>query len=146
MLKRYTFWLKTAVIFQVLTGLIHSVSLFLTPTANDAAEAQMLNLMMTYKMDDGGLFHPTFMNLFIALSSCFTFLCLFAAMTNAYLLFKKAEPNVMKGIIMINLLIFGPLLAVFAYLTFPPPIVCTGLIFITLLASFVVMPKSERVG
>lgn len=103
----------------------------------------MINLMTTYRMDDGGSFHPTFMNLFIALSSCFTFLYLFAGMTNAYLLIKKADPNVMKGILTINLLIFGPVFAVMAYLTFPPPIICTGLIFITLLAAFIAVPKIE---
>ncbi|HEX3102098.1 MAG TPA: hypothetical protein VHQ01_09915 [Pyrinomonadaceae bacterium] len=143
MLKRYTFWLKAAVVFQFLSGAIHSVSLFLTPTADDPTEGQMLNLIMTYKMDMGAGFHPTFFNLFIALSSCFTFICFFAALTNGYLLSKHTAPKVMRGIIAINLLIFGALLAVVAYFTFLLPITCMGLIFVSLLAAFIAVPKIE---
>ena len=56
---------------------------------------------------------------------------------------KKTEPSVMRGIIAINLLIFGAAFAVMAYFTFLPPIICTGLIFINLLAAIVVAPKIE---
>ena len=145
MLKRYTFWLSAAVIFQLLTGIIHSVSLFLTQTGENETERQMLDLITTYKMDLGAGFHPTFLNLFTALSSCLTFLCIFAALTNGYLLRKHTEPSVMKGIIRINLLIFGAMLAVMAWFTFLLPIVCMGLIFINLLAAFILMPKVESV-
>ncbi len=143
MLKRYTFWLWAVAIFQFLTGIIHSLSLFLTQTAENETEGQMLNLMTTYKMDMGAGFHPTFLNLFTALSACLTFLCIFAALTNGYLLWKHTQPSVIKGIIGINIVIFGAMLATMAYLTFLLPIVCVGLIFITLLAAFIVVPKSE---
>ena len=143
MLKRYTFWLVAAVIFQFLTGAIHSLSLFITQTGENETESQMLNLMTTYKMDMGAGFHPTFMNLFAALSACFTFLCIFAALTNGYLLWKHTEPSVMKGIIGINVVIFGVMLAMMAYLTFLLPIICVALIFINLLAAFIVVPKID---
>ncbi|SRR5258708_429731 len=143
MLKRYTFWLTAAVIFQLITGVIHSLSLFITPKPEDVTEGQMLNLMTTYKMDMGGGFHPTFMNLFTALSSCFTFLCIFAALSNGYLLWNHTEPSVMKGIITINVVIFGAVFAMLLYFTFLPPIVCAGLIFINLVAAFIVVPKVE---
>ena len=143
MLKRYTFWLVAAVIFQFLTGIIHSLSLFITQTAENETESQMLNLMTTYKLDLGAGFHPTFMNLFTALSACFTFLCIFAALTNGYLLWKHTEPSVMKGIIGINVVIFGVMLAMMAYLTFLLPIICVALIFINLLAAFIVVPKID---
>ena len=143
MLKRYTFWFSAAVIFQFLTGLIHSLSLFIKPTPDNETEAQMLNLMTTHLMEMGAGFHPTFMNLFTALSSCFTFLCIFAALTNGYLLWKHTEPSVMKGIIGINVVIFGVVFAMMVYFTFLPPIVCVGLIFINLLAAFIVVPKIE---
>jgi len=143
MLKRYTFWLAAAVIFQFLTGIIHSLSLFITPAAANETEGQMLNLMTTYKMDMGPGFHPTFMNLFTALSSCFTFLCIFAALINGYLLWKHTEPSVMKGIIGINLVVFGVLFGVLLNFTFLPPIICGGLIFINLVAAFIFVPKIE---
>ena len=144
-MKRYTFWFKTAVVFKLLSGLIHSVSFFETQTAENETERQMLNLITTYKMDLGAGFHPTFSNLFTALSSCFTFLCLFAALTNGYLLWKQTEPSVMKGIIAINLIVFGAAFAVMAYFTFILPIVCMGLIFINVLAAFLLVPKIKAV-
>lgn len=144
MLKRYTFWLSAAVIFQVLTGLLHAVGLFIKPDPSDETERQMLTLMTTFKMETGVGFQSTFMNLFIAVSSCFTFLCLFAAATNGYLLLKHTEPNVMKGILAINVVIFGLVLAVMAYFTFLPPIVCSALIFINVLAAYIVVPKTAE--
>ena len=143
MLKRYTFWFSAAILFQLLTGLVHAVSFFVTPVPGSDVERQMLDLMTTYRMDMGAGFTPTFYNLFTALSSCFTFLCIFAGLVNGYLLFKHTEPNVMKGIIGINVGVFGFVFAVMAYFTFLPPIVCTGLIFFNLLAAFIVVPKIE---
>jgi len=70
MLKRYTFWFSAAVIFQFLTGIIHSLSLFIAPSPENEAERQMFDLMTTHKLNMGGGFHPTFFNLFTALSSC----------------------------------------------------------------------------
>lgn len=143
MLKRYTFWFSAAVIFQFLTAAIHALSLFIPLQPTDDTERRMVELVTTYKMDMGAGFHPTFFNLFTALSSSFTFLCLFAALTNGYLLWKHTEANVMKGIIGINLAVFGIFFVVAAYFTFLPPIICVGLIFINLLAAFVVAPKTE---
>ena len=99
MLKRYTFWFSAAIMFQLLTGLIHSISLLVNPVPESDVERQMLELMTTHKMNMGPGFTPTFYNLFTALSSCFTFLCIFAALINGYLLFKHTEPSIMKGII-----------------------------------------------
>jgi hypothetical protein len=142
MLKRYTFWFTAAILFQFLNGIIHTISLFITPSAESDIEKQMVSLIMTYKMDLGAGFHPTFFNLFTALSSCLSFLCFYSALTNGYLLLKHTDASVMKGIIAINLAIFGTLLLVMAYFTFIFPIAFVGLIFINLLAAFVLVPKS----
>lgn len=143
MLRRYTFWFSAAILFQLLTGLIHAISLFVSPTADNEVERQMLELLTTYKMNAGYGFTPTFYNLFTALSSCFTFLCVFAALVNGYLLFKHTEPTIMKGIIGINLGVFAFVFAVMGYFTFLPPIFFSGLIFVNLLAAFIVVPGIE---
>lgn len=143
MLKRYTFWLSAAVIFQFLTAVFHAISLFVKPEPTNETEMQLVTLLSTYKMDAGGGFHPTFGNLFTALSSCFSLLCLLGGLTNGWLLLKHTEPHVMRGILGINVAVFGACFAVMAYFTFLPPIVCTGLIFINLLAAFIVVPKIE---
>ncbi|MBK8464628.1 MAG: hypothetical protein IPL32_02250 [Chloracidobacterium sp.] len=142
MLTRYTFWFTAAVLIQLLTGVFHGFSLVIQPEPANETERQLLTLMSTYKMDAGAGFAPTFQNLFTALSSCFTFLCLFAALINGYLIWKHTDVNVMKGIIGINAAVFGSVFIVMAYFTFLPPILCTGLIFFNLLAAFVVIPKT----
>ncbi len=143
MLKRYTFWFSAAAVLQLITGLIHSVSLFVGAEPANDSERQLQSLLTTYRFDAGGGFHPTYENLFTALSSCFTFLCIFAALSNGYLLRKHVGTDVMKGLIAINLVIFGGVFAVMAYLTFPPPIICSGLIFVSLIPAFILVPKIE---
>lgn len=145
MLKRYTFWLSAAIIFQFVTGILHSMSLFVAATPENETERQLLGLASTYKMNAGAGFAPTYGNLFTAFSSCFTFLCLFAALTNGYLLWKQVEPNVMRGILAINIAIFGVVFLMMTVFTFLPPIICTGLIFVNLMAAYLVVPKIESV-
>lgn len=143
MLKRYTFWLTAGVLFQFITAILHSFSLFVKVPPVNETEIQLQTLVTTYRIDAGAGFSPTYSDLFTALSSCFTFLCLFAALTNGYLLLKHTEPNLMKGILAINVAIFGIVFLVMAVFTFLPPIVCTGVIFINLLAAYLVVPKIE---
>ncbi len=143
MFKRYTFWFSAAILFQLLTGVLHSISLFIKSDPANEIERQMVELITTYKMDAGSGFTPTYSDLFTALSSCFTFLCVYAGLTNGYLLIKQTEPNVMKGILAINVGIFGVVLLVMAFFTFLPPIVCSALIFVNLLAAYIVCPKIE---
>ena len=143
MLKRYTFWFSAAILFQLITGVLHSYSLFIAASPDNETERQMIELIETYKMNAGAGFTPTFGNLVTALSSCFTFLCLFAGLTNGYLLWKQVEPNVMKGILAINVAIFGVVFLMMVVFTFLTPIIFTGLIFINLLAAYIVVPQIE---
>jgi hypothetical protein len=142
MLKKYTFWLWAAVAFQFLTALIHSLSFFVTQIPNNETERQILELMATYKLDMGGGFHRTTGDLVTALSSCFSFLCLFGALINAYLLKKRTHPELMKGILLINVLVYGACFAMMAIFTFLPPIILTGLIFISLVLSYLFVRSS----
>lgn len=101
MLKRYTFWLWTALVVMFLTAMVHSISLFVAPAPQNEVERQLFELMRTYRLDLGPIIHPTMANLFTALSSCFSLLCLLDGLTNAYLLRKKAGLEIMKGIVLI---------------------------------------------
>ena len=145
MWKRYTFWLWTAVVFLLLTGAIHAISLFISPTPQNETERQLLALMTSYKQDMGGGFHPTMWNLFTALSSCFTFLCVLGGLTIAYLLKKKATPEILKGIVGIHLLVFAVCFIVMAVFTFLPPIVLTGLCVLFLGLGFLAIPDGAPV-
>lgn len=143
MLKRYTFWLTAAVLFQFLTGVIHALSFFARPELKNDTERQLHELITTYRTDMGAGFNPTLFDLFTALSSCYSLLCLLGGLTIGYLLLKHAEPNLMRGIIAINLAIFGVCFIVMFFLTFLPPVLMTGLIVVNLLAAFLLVPKIE---
>jgi hypothetical protein len=136
MLKRYTFWLWTAVALLFLTAAVHSLSLFVSPTPENEAERMLHELFTTYQKDLGGGFHRTFSDLFTALSSCFSFVCLLGGLINAYLLKKKVSAEILRGITLINVIVFGGIFAVMAFFTFLPPIILTGLILVTLLAGY----------
>ena len=60
MLKRYTFWLTAAIVFLALNTVLHTASLFISPSATDDTERQLIDLLTTYKFDLGLGFHPTF--------------------------------------------------------------------------------------
>jgi len=109
MLKRYTFWLWLAVVILFLTGLIHSISLFISPVPANEVERQMIELMTHNKMDMGAGFHRTMWDLLTALSASFTFFCLLGGLTIGYLLKMKAPLAILKGIVRIHLLIFAGL-------------------------------------
>lgn len=143
MLKRYTFWLTAAVLFQFITAALHSLSFFITPDLKNDTERQIHQLITTYRDDMGAGFQPTFWNLFTALSACYPLLCMLGGLTIGYLLLKHTEPNIMRGIIAINLGVFGVCFIVMLFLTFLPPIILTGLIVINLLAAYIVAPRIE---
>jgi hypothetical protein len=143
MLKRYTFWLTAAVLFQFLTAAFHSLSFFVKPQPKNETERQLQELLTNYRADMGGGFERTFLNLFTALSACFPLLCVLGALTLGYLMIKHAETSLMRGIIAINLAVFGVCFIVMLFLTFLPPIVMTGFIAFNLLMAYIVVPREE---
>ena len=143
MLKRYRFWLVAAVLFEFLTAAVHAISLFSGLHSDNDTERQLNELITTYRFDAGAGFTPSFLNLFTALSSCFSLLCLMGGLTMGYLLIKHAEPKLMKGMIPIHLAIFLTGFIVFFFLTFLPPVLLTGLIVLNLLLAYIFCPDIE---
>ncbi len=143
MLKRYTFWLWVAIVFQLLTGAVHSLSLFISPVPGNETERQLFELMANYKFDLGAGIHRSMGNLFKALSSCFSLLCLLGGLINIYLLRRKVEAGVVKGLVGIQLVVFGICFGVNAALTFLPPIVLTGLVFVFLAVTYFATPSES---
>ena len=131
MLRNYRFWFWLAAVFQLITAAIHSISLFVTPEPGNETERQLFELMSTYRFEMGSGFTPTMANLITALSSCFTLLCLFGGLVNAFALKKRAH-DLTRGLLVINLVVFAPCFVIMLVFTFPPPIVLTGLIFVCL--------------
>ncbi|MBK7707670.1 MAG: hypothetical protein IPJ30_18455 [Acidobacteria bacterium] len=134
-MKNYRLWAKVSAGLMLFTGVVHSLSLFVQATPQNEPERQMLELITTYRMDAGAGFHPSYSNLFTALSSCFSLLCFLGGITVFYLIRKGTSEETMRGLLNIHIAIFGVCFAMMAYFTFLPPIVCTGLIVVTLIVA-----------
>jgi hypothetical protein len=130
MSKRFSFWIWGAIVTQLLTSVFHSLSFFVKQEPTNETEKQLIDLISNYKPDAGMGFHPSFANLFTGLSLCFTLICLFGAMLNWYFKKKNLTAALWKGLLLIEIIIFGAVFIGMLAFTFFPPIVCTGLIFI----------------
>ena len=132
-MNRYTTWLKTAATLQLIAAVLHAISFFVTlPTTNET-EKQLTTLMDTYKFDLGFGFHRTMGEMTLVFSASFLLLCLLGGWINWHLLRKKVEPGIMKGIITINLIVFGILLVLTVMFAFLQPIILIGLIVLFLI-------------
>ena len=144
MLKRYTFWLWLAIAILFLNTVIHSITLFIQPAPQNEIERQLTQLMTTYHNDFGAGFHPTPHNLFTALSSSFSLLCLLGGLMNAYLVKKRVSPEIMRGVVAIDLLVFGICFVVVAIFTFLLPIILIGLIVVFLALALIALPREAK--
>jgi hypothetical protein len=143
MLKRYSFWLWLAVVFQLLNAAGHSLSFFVTQVPTNDTERQLLDLMSNYRLDMGAGFHRTTHQLFTALSACFPLFYLLGALNNIYCLKKKVDIGLLRGLLAIQLIVFGIAFGVVFVLAFLPPILLTGLVFVFLAAAFFLTPRTE---
>lgn len=137
MLSRFHFWLWGAIASQLITGLVHSISLFLPQQPANDTEKQLLTLMSTYHKEMGAGFRPSTSDLFLALSACFTAVCLLAGLINLYLRKQQLKAGVWKSLLLIQFLIFGPLFLLMLRYTFLPPVVLTGLIMVFLTGAII---------
>ena len=127
----------------MLTALIHTTTLFVEPAAQNETERQLLALLVGYKQDFGAGFQRSMKEIFIALSACFSLVCLLGGLTLGFLLRKESDLRILKGVIGIHALVFGICFGVMAAFTFLPPIVLTGLTFISLLIAYFLTPQLQ---
>lgn len=133
---KVTSWLKVATGFQFLTAAFHSLSLVFSPQGENASEKQVLDLMHHYKMDMGAGIHRSWWQLYSAMSSCFVLLFLLGALINFYIIRNKTSADWARAIVGIEIIIFGLCFVSMALLTFLPPAILTGLVFIFLSVSY----------
>ena len=142
-MRKYTTWLKTAAIFQFIAAVMHAITLFVPLPPKNETEKQLSTLIDTYKFDLGAGFHRTMGDMVLALSACFSLVCLLGGLQNWYLIRKKVEPEIMKGVITINLIVFGILFVLVATFAFLPPIILIGLIVLFLIFSRITIRKNS---
>ncbi len=140
---KHTLWLKIAGTLQFISAAFHSISFFAPMQPTVECEKPLIELLNTCYTDNmmGGT--TNMHNIINGLSASFTLLLVFGGILNWYLV-KKADTNLLKGITTIQVLIFGILFAVCAWLTFLPPVVCTGLVFVALVIARLTFPKERE--
>lgn len=127
--------LKVSIFFLLVTGILHALSFIGKPEAKNDQEKQLIELTSNYQMDLGGGIQRTYSEIFSALSSCLTLICLFAGLLLWYILKNALEIRLLKGILHIYLVIFGTMFIIMACLTFWPPIICSACIYASLIWS-----------
>ena len=140
-MRNYSFWLKAAIILQGMTGIFHVLGIISCSKPNNDTEKTLMDLMQNYKFDLGSGFLHSMDDIMLAFSISFSLLLFFSAALNLYLLKTNIAPNILKGVIVINLLTYIPCFITMAMFTFLPPIVCTGLITLFLLIAFMQIRK-----
>ncbi|MBL0113121.1 MAG: hypothetical protein IPP42_20725 [Saprospiraceae bacterium] len=95
----------------------------------------MIDLFTNYKQDLGMGFNRSMYDLFRGLSACFTLICILGGWVNLYFLKNDLSAHLWKGLLKIEIIVFGALFLVMLFFTFLPPIVLTGLIFTAAIAS-----------
>jgi uncharacterized iron-regulated membrane protein len=132
---------KASAYLMLLTAFFHTLSFFSEPKPANDTEKTLFALMKNYQRDLGLGFTPTTSDLMTGLSACFSLLCLMGGLLNLFLAKKNQDISLLKGILNIELLVFGLLFVLMAIYTFLPPIVLTSLIFLCLLGARVSVNK-----
>jgi hypothetical protein len=136
MLSNFSFWIWGTIIAQLLTAIFHSLSFFVKEKPRNDKEKQLIDLVGGYKIDMGAGIKRTFQELFIGVSTCFTFIYIFGAALNWYFFYSGISPEVWKGFILIELIVYGIVFFLQVRFTFLPPIIVTGLVFLFLAGTY----------
>ena len=135
-------WLKIAILLQFVTAFVHALSFLSDPVGTNDQEKMLIDLMYNYSMDLGAGYQRTIQEIVNALSACFSLVYLLGGAINWYLLRQNAEPRMLRGLLTIQLAVFGFAFALMVIYTFLPPIVLTGLVFVFLFGAWVKTPKT----
>lgn len=128
--------MKVAVFFLLATAALHTFGLLSGFVATNETEKTMLGLMASYKMEMGGGFTPSMNDLMKSFSISLSLLLVFGAFTNLVLLRTKSPGHLVKSMLGLQVLVFGACFVTMLMLTFIVPVVCTGLVFVSLLTAY----------
>ena len=144
MIKRFHFWLILASVLQLFTGLVHSLSFFVEPEPANETERQLMDLMRNYHSDMGAGFHPSTREIFLALSSCFSLLCLLAGSINLALKRRKADSALWRPVLSLQLVCFGLLFLIMLRFAFLAPVLLVGLVTLSLAGARLTLKKETH--
>jgi hypothetical protein len=132
---------KASGYLMLLTAFFHTLSFFNEAKPKNEPEKILFDLMENHQYDLGLGFRPTANDLMTGLSACFSLLCLMGGLMNLFLLTQNRDIGLLKGLLNIELLVFGLLFVIMAIYTFLPPIVLTSLIFLCLIGARIALNR-----
>ena len=139
MFNRFSFWIWGTIVLQWFTAVLHSIGQFLAPEPEsmDEKEKMLIDLMANFKKDFGVGYVRSTDDFVFALGISFTLFCLFAGFVNWWLYKKRISAEVWRGLLVIQIVIFGITFLTMHFYTFLPPVVCTGLIFLFSIGAYI---------
>ncbi len=132
MFKNHIPWLRATIVFQLLMGLVHALSFFNKPNPGNETEEQLIRLITEYRMDMGAGYMRSMHELFMSLSISYSLFFLFCGLLNWLLMRYKAGAGMLRGIVNLQLVVFGACAVVMLIFAFLPPIVLSVLVFVCL--------------
>ncbi len=99
--------------------------------------------MTHYKFNLGAGFYRSMEDLMNTFSIAFSLLLFFSGALNLFLLRSDLPARTMKGVVLINLVTYLICFISICLLAFLPPIICTGLIVVTLLPAYIKLRNQE---
>ncbi|WP_276502461.1 LIC_13387 family protein [Terrimonas pollutisoli] len=136
MLSNFSFWIWGIIITQLLSAFFHSLSFIAPAKPRNDMEKQLVDITTNYKLDMGAGIKRSFYSLFIGVSSCFTLIFILGASLNWYFLKSNLNHELWKGLLLIQLIVYGIVFLLQVRFTFLPPIILTGLVFIFLIGAY----------
>lgn len=137
MMKRAVSFFRIGASLQIVTAGLHMIGHFSAREPANDTEAQLLHLMMNYRLDVGGV-ERTMMDLFQGFSLTFAALLVYVGLLNLMLVgHLRTNTKGFRAAALVNLVLTGVLVVVGA-LTFPVPptalFALSGLAFLAALA------------
>jgi hypothetical protein len=137
MFKKYKFWTRLSIFFSLATACLHTIGLVSGFKPQSPGEKTLIDLMNNYKLDLGLGFVRTMNNLMTSFSISFTLLFVFVAMISGVAVQKYTTIVVARSLLGYSVVIFAACFVTMCVLTFIVPVVCVGLVFLSLLFAWV---------
>ena len=136
MFASFSFWIWATIITQVLTAVFHSLSFISPAKPRNDTEKQLVDLVKNYKINMGAGYKRSFGQLHIGVSACFTIIYIFGAILNWYFLKQGMSLEIWHGLMLIQMIVYGAIFLLQLRFTFLPPIIVTGLVFISVAGTY----------
>lgn len=144
MLTNYRSWLRVSITLQAMTGVFQLLSFLATAPPANEEEKSLRTLMANYQFDLGAGFHRSMNDLMSSFSLVFSLFLFFTAALHFLLLRLHLPENKLKPLLLLSIIAYLCCFCIMSLLTFLPPIICVGLVLVTLLLSYILLLRQSK--